>query len=281
MFCFDDRLFQKNEIKCSTWNIERNKMDKTADLLRKLTDVPFGFCSFAEFSDRLLECRAKQRIPKNASTVICFAFPYKVREQPPKNISRYAAVPDYHSVCGEQLKVIAAALRKNNGTYSFEPFIDNSPIPEVAAASAAGLGVVGKNGLLITEKYGSFVFLGEIVTDMPMKTDSLSDMCENCGMCAAACPVGLDKNRCLSALTQKKGVLGEEEEKAIRKSGCIWGCDICQNVCPHNKNAENTENTDFISGYRNGYKSGEDISGRAFAWRGEKVIKRNAELFAK
>ncbi len=256
-------------------------MEKTVALLRKLTDVPFGFCAFSEISDRLLECRAKQRIPENANTVICFAFPYKVCEQPPENISRYAAVPDYHTVCGDQLKKIAVALCDENEGYSFEPFIDNSPIPEVAAAAAAGLGVVGKNGLLITEKYGSFVFLGEVVTDMPMKTDTLFDMCENCGICAAACPVGLNKSRCLSALTQKKGVLTAEEEKKITDSGCIWGCDICQNVCPHNKNAENTQNADFISGYRNRYKSGEDISGRAFAWRGEKVIKRNAELCAK
>lgn len=248
------------------------------ELIENLINVPFGFCAFSEVEDRLLPCRAQSRLPENAKTIIMFAFPYKVEEKPPLNISRYAAVPDYHEVCGEMLSSLAESLKESYPENKFEYFIDNSPIPEVYAAVSAGLGVRGKNGLLITKEYGSFVFLGEIVTDLYIEPQKSSGECLGCGICLERCPVGLDKSRCLSALTQKKGELSPEQQEKIKKSGCVWGCDICQECCPHNKDIEKTGITQFVSGYRNEYIKGEEISGRAYAWRGEKVILRNADL---
>ena len=255
-------------------------MHNVAELIRNVTDVPFGFCPFSAVENALLECRAKQRLPHDAKTVICFAFPYKVKDEPPKNISRYAAVPDYHLICGQRLEKIKAALESEYSDYSFETFVDNSPIHEVLAAATAGLGKVGKNGLLITKRFGSFVFLGEIVTDMPLcETGTAEAGCAICGACEKACPVGLNKALCLSAVTQQKKPLTEEQQRLIKAHKTVWGCDICQNVCPHNKNADKTDITEFLSGYRNEYKTGEDISGRAYEWRGARVIERNAELF--
>ena len=248
-------------------------------IIKRQTDLPFGFCKWDILADRLLDCRAKSRIPENAKTAIVFLFPYKVRQEKPKNISRYAAVPDYHSVCGKILEEIKSALFSEFPENRFEAFIDNSPVPEVLAASAAGLGKIGKNGLLISERFGSYVFIGEIVTDLQVSAECEPTRCADCGACAAVCPVGLKKEECLSAATQQKKPLSPELEELIIKSGCVWGCDICQDVCPLNKKAEFSSIPEFLDGYRDEYIIGENIEGRAYAWRGEGVISRNARLF--
>ncbi len=251
---------------------------KIEDVIKRHLPYPFGVCDFEYLRDRLLPCRAAERLPKLPRAVICFTVPYNVREQSPENISRYAAVPDYHSVLEEVFSPLLSALKAAFPKNEFAFFTDNSPIPEVRAAAAAGLGTVGKHGLLITEKYGSFVFLAEIVTDLPLKAEIKTAFCEDCGLCAAACPVGLNKEACLSALTQKKQPLTQSEEEKILALGSVWGCDICQSVCPKNKGAALSDLPLFVSGYRDRYTIGEDIKGRAYAWRGEKVIRRNAEL---
>jgi len=238
-----------------------------------------GFCSFDGIKERLLECRAKNRLPENAKSVIVCLFPYKVKENPPENISRYAAVPDYHKVCGEILAAACDKLSKNIDGYQFEWFIDNSPIPEVYTAAKAGLGIVGKNSLLITEKYGSFVFIGEIVTDLELEiTDNEIKHCSSCGLCKRVCPK-TENIPCLSALSQKKGELLEAEAEALKRNNIVWGCDICAESCPQNKNAEITYIEAFLEGYRNCFNIGESILGRAYEWRGEKTVRRNALLF--
>lgn len=238
-------------------------------------------CEFGFVKDFLINCRAKSRLPENPKSIIIAAFPYKVEDGAPKNISRYAAVPDYHEVCGKMLESAAQQLRNAYPENKFVWFSDNSPIPEVVAGVHAGLGKRGKNGLLINEKYGSFVFLGEIVTDLEILPDSAPEKdqkCLDCGQCKSACPVSLDKAACLSAVNQKKNGLTAEEIGQIRESGCVWGCDVCGEVCPMNKNAENTYIDEFKSGYRNGYCPSENPQGRAYNWRGEGVIKRNFEI---
>lgn len=238
-----------------------------------------GFCAYSKVSDNLIECRAKGRLPKNAKTVIVCLFPYKVGDLPPKNISRYAAVPDYHTICGEYLKGATEQLREQIENHQFEWFIDNSPLPEVYTAASARMGVIGKNGLLITEKYGSFVFIGEIVTDLELELPSSEvSYCQNCGICKSLCPVGLEKSNCLSKLSQQKGELEEKQAKLLKKHNIIWGCDICADACPLNQNKQKTYINEFLEGYRDCYTPGEDISGRAYEWRGEKTVKRNFDL---
>lgn len=251
-----------------------NQKQKILDILKKSGILDASFCAFLPLLPYLIECRAKNRLPKDAKTVIPCIFPYKVFDIPPKNISRYSAVPDYHSVLSKYLSSATDNLRDEFKDYSFEFFIDNSPIPEVRAAVLAGLGVRGDNGLLINEKYGSFIFIGEIVTDLEIECSENYNECLHCGKCKSACPKK-DNIECLSRVTQKKGELSELEISAIKKYGTIWGCDICSEVCPLNENKERTYLPEFISGYRNEYTENENISGRAFEWRGEKVIKRN------
>ncbi len=250
----------------------------TAKELCDLLGVNVGVCSFEDVKEHILPCRNKTLIPNGAKSVLVFVFPYKVKEQKPKNICRYAAVPDYHKICKEALDGYCKILSEKYGEYSFVPFIDNSPIPEVLAGAVAGLGVLGKNGLLITKDYGSFVFIGEIVTDLKVKAENQYAECENCGLCEKLCPVGLNKEKCLSAITQKKGELTSEEQELIRQNGSVWGCDICAECCPNNKNKELSNIKEFINGYRDCYQENEDITGRAYAWRGEKVVKRNYEI---
>ncbi len=238
-----------------------------------ISDV--GFLKFSDVNDHLLDCRAKERIPKNAKSIILLLFPYKVKDERPKNISRYAAVPDYHKVCGKYLEKITADLKKEFCENEFSFFIDNSPIPEVYAAAAAGLGLYGKNRMLINSKWGSYVFIGEIVTDLEIEAEKSLKKCPLCGDCFKACPSLIHGTKCLSALSQQKNEPEFSEKALLRENNIVWGCDICAEVCPLNKNAQNTYIEEFVKGYRDEYVLGEEIKNRAYEWRGEKTVFRN------
>ncbi len=244
------------------------------DILSETSIKNVGFCDFDAVKEHLLDCHAKNRLPQNSKTIIMCAFPYKVKEEPPKYLSRYAGVPDYHTVCGKMLEYACKKLKAKYPQNEFEYFCDNSPIPEVYAAAVSGLGVKGDNGLLITKEYGSFVFLGEIVTDLHIDCENKYNECINCGKCKIACPVSLNKVDCLSNLSQKKKLDDSELEK-LRQNNILWGCDICQNACPMNNNVKTTHINEFINGYRNEYSPGEDTINRPYTWRGDAVIKRN------
>ena len=234
-----------------------------------------GAIPFSEVENHLIDCAARKRLPENAKTVVLCLFPYAVKKEKPQSLSRYSAVPDYHNVCGDILNKIIEKLTKVYPKNKFEAFADNSPIPEVAAAVRAGLGVKGENGLLINKKYGSFVFIGEIVTDLEIETKIFEIKgCSSCGKCKSVCPVGLDKQKCLSALSQKKGQLTEQELKSLKDNDILWGCDICADACPENR-FKTTDILEFINAYKDTYSPADSIDGRAFAWRGKKTIDRN------
>lgn len=248
--------------------------------------LPCGICSFSGVGE-LLECRAKQRIPQNAKSVIVYLFPYYLGEEyyEKSNISKYAVPCDYHIVVAEYLEKICATLKEKYPQNIFEPFCDNSPIREVEAGCICGLGVKGRNGLLINEKYGSFCFIGEIVTDLECEYSLPEDRtCLSCGLCEKKCPgkalggYKVSEERCLSAITQKKGVLFPCEQKLIKESGVIWGCDVCQNVCPMNKGVSVTPIKEFFKTAKPVYEPCDNIENRAFNWRGKKVIDRNLEI---
>jgi len=248
--------------------------DDILRLLKKSGINDASFCAFLPLLPYLIDCRAKERIPQNAKTVITCFFPYKVKAEPPKNISRYAAVPDYHRVLEPFLFNATNNLRKAFPNNKFEYFIDNSPIPEVRACALSGLGVVGDNGLLITKEYGSFVFLAEIVTNLFVETCDNIEYCLHCGVCKKSCPKE-SIGKCLSAVTQQKKDLNDKEIECIKKNNTLWGCDLCAEKCPLNVGKKTTYIKQFIDGYKNEYVLGENIIGRAYEWRGEKVILRN------
>ena len=255
-------------------------------ILKSYNLADFSCVSFQHLN--LFEVRSRARLPQNSKTAIAIIFPYYNKTAMEGNISAYCAVEDYHIVAMEQLKSICADLKTAYPQYAFEPFADASPIDEVDMAAKAGLGVKGDNSLLITEKWGSFVFIGEIVTDM--ETDTVLcgvKGCCHCGRCSKACPGGAVKGGvvnsadCASRISQKKGQLTERETDILRKAKTVFGCDICQKVCPHNKDictdsnlfSRNIVNRVEKETVAQVYKS------RAFGFRGLKTLERNLEIY--
>ncbi|MBR6790034.1 MAG: epoxyqueuosine reductase [Oscillospiraceae bacterium] len=261
-------------------------MERIRPVLSRIGIPDAGAVSFAGCLP-LLECRAAERLPENAKTVIVCVFPYYTADDGSRNISRYAAVPDYHRVVGEMLEKACEELKKMF-PFTFVSFADNSPIREVDAALRAGLGVLGRNSLLIHPVYGSWIFLGTIVTDMEMDAaEQEKRACIGCGACERACPcgcigsAGIDAERCLSAVTQRKGELTPEEEARVKKCGLLWGCDICQEVCPMNRGVPETVIAAFKED-RKAFLTEADLTRavrfRAYGFRGPGPLKRNYRL---
>ena len=245
----------------------------------------FGCVSFQHLN--ILDVRSKARIPQNCTAAIAMIFPYFNKSAFSGNISAYCAVADYHTVVGMQLKSICQQLSEKYPDHSFVPFVDASPVDEVDMCVKAGLGVRGKNSLLITPQYGSYVFIGEILTTLPVETVLFEEKgCLDCGLCSKNCPGnaisdGVCTEKCASHISQKKGQLTEEETAILKKAKTVFGCDICQSVCPMNRNIKEESNLfshDIFStvtedNVENIYKS------RPFGWRGLKVLERNIEIY--
>lgn len=251
---------------------------------------PFGICSFEQILP-CLECRAKQRIPQDAASVLVCLFPYYTGEHKERNISRYAMVTDYHMIAGEYLNRFCKALQEVFPQNQFESFTDNSPIREVSAAFHAGLGRRGKNGLILHPKYGSYVFIGEVVTDLVLQPDQPLNPgeCIGCGKCQNVCPQGALQSdgsvcleRCRSHITQKKGELNDWEIGQIQDGGLIWGCDICNDVCPMNQEAKVlTPVPEFLESavaVLDAQIAEKLLKTRAYNYRGKKTILRNIQL---
>ena len=226
-------------------------------------------------------------VEKEHGSAIMIAVPYYVKDEGERNIFLYAASKDYHLYFKELFARVLPLFRESFPQNTFEGFSDHSPINEVKAAARSGLGVIGKNHLLITKKYSSFVFLGSIICDIPTES-SVEEIreCENCGLCEKSCPVGLDSSRCLSALSQKKGELTQEEQNRLLSCGSVWGCDICQSCCPHSARSAETD-IEFFKVGRLSYVTSDIIKKmtdneflcRAYSWRGRETILRNLQIF--
>lgn len=227
----------------------------------------------------------KREVP-DAKSVYVFLVPYYCGNDGERTVSLYAISRDYHLFFRTLFDGLTAELKNAFPGESFAGFSDHSPVFEVEAAASAGLGVIGDNGLLINEKYGSFVFIGEILTseDCGNRSIPISE-CSHCGRCKALCPCAGNMENCLSAITQKKGELSEFEIGMIRKYGSVWGCDICQLCCPMNSDINETpikffrENRiaspeyDFIRDMPEN-----EFYERAFSWRGKECILRNIDI---
>ena len=249
----------------------------------------YGVCDYRQIR-QFLPCRNRERIPADAKSVIVCAFPYYTGEHPGANVCKYAMVPDYHVVVRQILNRACQDLEQACGG-AFVAFADVSALPEHHCAMAAGLGAAGVNGLVIHPEYGSFFVIGEIVTDRLLEFDAprAEQMCMRCGKCIQNCPAGairwdgIDYSRCLSQITQQKGELTPGDQALIRRNRLMWGCDACQNCCPHNAHVPLTHLGEF-RGDVQPVVTGENLSAlcktRAFGYRGKTLLRRNLALLA-
>lgn len=238
--------------------------------------------------------RLRERSNIDAKSVIIFLLPYYTGEA--ENLSRYAVSLDYHLIIKDVTARLVNLLGDIFPGCSAVGFGDHSPIDERGAALSAGLGMLGDNGLLINEKYGSYVFIADVVTDVsPERLGAVKPIpvlrCEGCGACKRKCPTGIlngEGTECLSAITQKKGELSSDEVEMLVKFNTVWGCDLCQSSCPHNAKPTLTTIEFFyksriskLTSEELNAMSEEDFSKRAFAWRGRKTVSRNLEYYEK
>ncbi len=193
-------------------------------------------------------------------------------------VSRYATGRDYHKVMRSRLQKLASRIEKETGPFGYRAFVDSAPVLEKALARNSGLGWIGKHSNLINPKAGSWFFLGELYTDLPLPTDDefSNNHCGSCKSCIDICPTAaiiapyqVDARRCISYLTiELKGSIPEEFRAPIGNR--IYGCDDCQLVCPWNRFAQTTAEADFATRHRLDSSSLIDL----FNWTEEEFLKR-------
>lgn len=234
---------------------------------------------------------------------IALSYPTKLRN-PPKSepgayrgiLSRSAWGDDYHHVLRDRLGKLEAWIHERVPDVRMTSMVDTGVLSDRAVAERAGIGWSGSNCSIITPEFGSWVYLGEIITDLPLPPDTpVTESCGDCRICIDACPTGalvgpgeLDSQKCISFLTQTKGHMPDEYKKKIGNR--LYGCDTCQIVCPvnrgvnHERHGEMAPDPEIVKPLLLPLLS---LSNREFqvrfgrsaaAWRGKKPIQRNAVL---
>ncbi len=167
-------------------------------------------------------------------------------------VSRYALGRDYHKVIRKRLQLLADGIQQLAGEFGYRAFVDSAPVLEKALAAQAGLGWIGKHTVVINRHAGSFFFLGELFTDLPLLVDApVSAHCGSCSACISICPTQaivapyqLDARKCISYLTiESKAAIPAELRRPMGNR--VFGCDDCQLVCPWNRYAKATAEADF------------------------------------
>jgi len=207
--------------------------------------------------DNKLRRADPHNILPECQSILCLAMPYPSPLQHPKpesqaptgRISAYAWGQDYHTYIQTQLHQLIATIPDLAGRQvKAKSYVDTGPILEKDYAQAAGLGWIGKNSCLIIPRRGSFFFLAELLLDLPLTPDPpcLFDGCKDCDRCIQACPTSairadhsIDANRCIAYLTiENRGAIPQALRPKL--NDWIFGCDICQSVCPHNQHSLET-----------------------------------------
>ena len=253
------------------------------------------------FEHKNIEERIKPKLSlASAKTIISIAvaYPHKLKQQPQKTAyKRGKFTPnswglDYHYVLQDKLDRLAKGIEELTADFEYKGMVDTGALVDTAVARRAGIGFIGKNGLVISKEFGSYMFLGELITNLDIEPDQPVDYgCGDCNRCVTACPTScligdgtMNAKRCLSFQTQDKGVMDLEFRKKIKT--VIYGCDICQICCPYNKGLDNPLATEidpelahpellpFLE-LSNG-QFNEKFGHIAGSWRGKNILQRNA-----
>lgn len=232
---------------------------------------------------------------------IALAYPSKMKDRVQSKegerrgvFSRASWGTDYHIILRERLKLLEAFITNNFPEAICKVMVDTGELADRAVAERAGIGWSGKNCSIITPEFGSFVYLGEMITNIPFEPDTpMEDRCGECTKCIEACPTGalvqggqINAQRCIAYLTQTKGFIAEEFREKIGNR--IYGCDSCQTACPENKGKDFHFHPEMEADpqvVKPLLKPLLTISNREFkekfgtlsgSWRGKKPIQRNA-----
>lgn len=188
-----------------------------------------------------------RKLHPNTRSIISFSYNYYTQDTNTSyKISQYARGRDYHKVVKKKLKEIIQWLRNEVGDIDARAFVDSAPVMERVWAERSGVGWVGKNSLLLTKAKGSFFFLGEIFLDIELAYDSpVKNYCGTCTKCIDACPTNaiiapyvVDSNKCISYLTIEYRKQNMPSIYSENNQNWIYGCDICQEVCPINARSQ-------------------------------------------
>ena len=253
------------------------------------------------FEHKNIEERIKPNLSlASAKTIISIAvaYPHKLKQQPQKTAyKRGKFTPnswglDYHYVLQDKLDRLAKGIEELTADFEYKGMVDTGALVDTAVARRAGIGFIGKNGLVISKEFGSYMFLGELITNLDIEPDQPVDYdCGDCNRCVTACPTScligdgtMNAKRCLSFQTQDKGIMDLEFRKKIKT--IIYGCDICQICCPYNKGLDNPLATEidpdlahpellpFLELSNGQFK--EKFGHIAGSWRGKNILQRNA-----
>ena len=253
------------------------------------------------FEHKNIEERIKPKLSlASAKTIISIAvaYPHKLKQQPQKTAyKRGKFTPnswglDYHYVLQDKLDRLAKGIEELTANFEYKGMVDTGALVDTAVARRAGIGFIGKNGLVISKEFGSYMFLGELITNLDIEPDHPVDYdCGDCNRCVTACPTScligdgtMNAKRCLSFQTQDKGIMDLEFRKKIKT--VIYGCDICQICCPYNKGLDNPLATEidpdlahpellpFLELSNGQFK--EKFGHIAGSWRGKNILQRNA-----
>jgi epoxyqueuosine reductase len=209
----------------------------------------------AYLANRFEERTEPQAYLPGAQSVVCVAINYHVELEPLLDeqrlrhgkIARYALGDDYHELLKSRLHTVADWMRQTFPDCQTRACVDTAPVMEKELAARAGIGWLGKNTCLISPQIGSWLLLGEILTTLALPPDEeATDHCGTCTRCIDACPTGaitdpyqLDARKCISYLTiEHRGEIAPDLQPQI--GNWLYGCDICQDVCPHNRKAPAT-----------------------------------------
>lgn len=253
-----------------------------------------------EFEEKDIDYRTDPLfLMEDCNSIIVIAISYNIqngyeKKYPLKgNLSRSSWGTDYHIVLKEKMDQLVEEMNKIN-KFKHKSFVDTGPLIDRELAYKSGIGYYGKNCSIINPEYGSFIFIGYILTDLKLEFDkNIREECGNCNICLESCPTGalelpykLNPKKCISYLTQTKENIPDEYRKKMGKK--IYGCDTCQLVCPKNRDVTKSEREEFqpkITGGNFNIEELLSVSNREFknkyghisaSWRGRNILKRNA-----